>query len=715
MVSNSKTLLGLVLVSSMSLTGCPKGEGDDAASSASQGGGATPGPGLPETPFTPQGDAALFYDDGLATGVMERGGALSDLAQTTTKHSGERAIALEPDRYQALHFHLGSAFDGTAFNTLQFFIHGGEQGGQRLRVSAFADGQIGEGVEIDAPAQQWTQIQIPFADMGVTSKNITDIWIQDATGGDQTKVFLDDLSAIPTSAASPQDIAQSAPPTPAANQVIVEPDADRRPINPHVFGANFATPTQLEKQRYPVHRWGGNHASRYAWDVDTANRAMDWYFMNVPEENLAPELLPHESSSDKFIDSTTAAGGEALVTLPMLGWVPKERADAASYSVKKYGAQDGAMGDAGNGHKGGKAIANDKSDAARPVGAEYVTQWMEHIASRTGTAKEGGVRFFALDNEMTLWPETHRDIHPEPVTYDEIWNKTVEYGKAAKAQDPDVKLFGPMAWGWCAYFDSSGACGKSPDKQAHNDEPLLPWYLDKVCEYQRETGVRLVDYLTIHYYPQNGLYSQDDSPAMQEKRLQAVKSMYDPNYVDGSWIEQPIMLVPRMKQWIAEHCPGTKLAITEYNFGGEDTAAGALAQAEVQAVFAREGVDFATRWWAPADGVRAEDAVTLYRNYDAAGGTIMGDSVRATTFNVDKVGSYAVRRGKSLYVLLFNKSTQAQALSVDVVGGVQGGVKLYGFDQSTRLGARGNAKAQGDGFSATLPARSATLAVVTLP
>ncbi len=58
-----------------------------------------------------------------------------------------------------------------------------------------------------------------------------------------------------------------------------------------------------------------------------------------------------------------------------------------------------------------------------------------------------------------------------------------------------------------------------------------------------------------------------------------------------------------MKAWIAAHYPGTKLSISEYNWGSDDGISGALAQAEALAIFGREGVDLATRWVAPADGL----------------------------------------------------------------------------------------------------------------
>ena len=84
-----------------------------------------------------------------------------------------------------------------------------------------------------------------------------------------------------------------------------------------------------------------------------------------------------------------------------------------------------------------------------------------------------------------------------------------------------------------------------------------------------------------------------------------------------------------------------KLAITEYNFGGngnQDLISAALAHAEVMAIFGREDVYLGTRWApAPNPGSKLEDAFRLFLNYDSQGSSLHGDSVRATTDSLDDV------------------------------------------------------------------------------
>jgi len=513
--------------------------------------------------------------------------------------------------------------------------------------------------------------------------------------------------------------------------VTVDPGADRHPVSPLIYGVNFGSAAQAARLHWPVRRWGGNATTRYSWQDDISNRASDWFFYNIEEANANPGALPDGSAADVFIDETRTAGGEPLMTVPTIGWTPKDRIRRWGFSVAKYGAQQQTectvtgnaswcQPDAGNGlHTNGAPITgNDPHDTSREIGPSFVTGWQAHIAARTGTAGQGGVKLFALDNEPALWNSTHRDVHPSPLTYDELWQRTMDYAAAMKAQDPAVRILGPADWGWCAYFFSAAdGCSAGPDAAAHGNLALYDWYLKQVKDYQTAHGVRLVDYLDAHYYPQGAdiALSDDESAATAARRLRSLKGLYDPSYVDESWIGQPVFLIPRMKQWIASRLPGVGLAITEYNWGNDDGPSSALAHAEALAIFGREGVDLATRWVAPADNSRVEDAYRLYLDYDGQGGKVSGDSVRAVSANVDAVGAYAVRgAGSRLFVLLFNKDTADHEADVQLPAGMLAGgpATLYRFDPAHRLGPAGTASTAGDALTLILPARSATLAVL---
>ena len=516
--------------------------------------------------------------------------------------------------------------------------------------------------------------------------------------------------------------------------VAVDPGANRHAVSPLIYGVNFGDDAQAAALRWPARRWGGNGTTRYSWQDDIANHASDWFFYNI-ESQPDPGTLPDGSTADLFIDATRADGGQTILTVPLIGWTPKDRVRHWGFSVARYGAQQQtectATGfppwcqpDAGNGdHPDGTPITgNDPHDTSREIGPDFVTGWMQHIAGRVGTAGSGGVRFFALDNEPDLWNSTHRDVHPAPLSYDEIWQRTVDYASAIKAQDPAALVMGPVPWGWCAYFWSAAdGCSDGADFASHGSVHYLEWYLQQAHDYETANGTRLVDYLDIHYYPQASGVALTDDESAADLRLRSLKSLYDPGYVDESWIGSCcggiVQLIPRMKEWIAARYPGTKLAITEYNWGGDTGLSSALAQAEALAIFGREGVDLATRWVAPDPGSRVEEAFRLYLDYDASGSTVAGDSVAAASGNVDDLGAYAVAgSGTRLFLLLFNKATAARdaAVSLPPATPLNWRARLWRFDGASTLGSAGTALPSAGGLTLALPSRSATLAATLL-
>ena len=507
-----------------------------------------------------------------------------------------------------------------------------------------------------------------------------------------------------------------------AISVAVDPALDRRAVSPFIYGVNFGTSAEFAALPYPLRRWGGNATTRYSWTQDARNSGADWYFISTASSHPNPALLPNGSEADLFVAETRAAGAEAIVTLPLIGWSPKDRSKTWGFSVGKYGAQDanectGSGGawwcaaDAGNGvHAGVNLSGNDPHDTSVEIGPSYVGDWIDHLKGQFGA---GGVRFYAMDNEPALWNSTHRDVHPQPLSYDELWTRTLDYASVAKARDPQALVLGPESWGWCEYFWSAvDGCSNGSDRAAHGGLGLLEWYLAQVRANELASGVRKVDVLDVHYYPQAGTALNDDE-GQAALRLRTVKSLYDPAYVDESWIGQPVRLIPRLREMIAARCPGLGIGISEYNFGGDNGISSALAQAEALAVFGREGVTLATRWVAPANGTRVQDAFRMYLDYDGAGGQVLGTSVRATSSKVDSVGAYAIDGPDGrLFVLLFNKHTAGETAQLALAGGGDRAGLLYRMTNASAWGAAGAANLTGGALALALPARSATLLVL---
>ena len=534
--------------------------------------------------------------------------------------------------------------------------------------------------------------------------------------------------------------------------VQVDLQADRRPISPLIFGVSGSP--DLSRLAYPLVRWGGNATTRYNWQADVHNTASDWFFMNIPDGNGTATA----SSVEALVASTLAAGSQPLLTLSTIGWMPKPvQQKRWSFSVAKYGPQlvtecsyfgssppAWCAADAGNGecnpaqnqtgycNAAGHIVGNDPFDASDVSTAQTQAGWMAHLQQRFGTAANGGVRYYALDNEPMLWNSTHRDVHPNPLTYDEIWQRTVTYASAIKAQDPSSRIIGPVTWGYCDLFGSAADnCIDGSDRAAHGGVPFVQWYLQQVCSYESVHGVRLVDYLDLHYYPQGaGIVDFSDPPNGSEtvevsaRRLRSLKELHDPDWDSESWLSdlgnsapwhysRP-NLIPRVRAWIDASCPGTGLSISEYNWGADNGASSALAQAEALAIFAREGVDMAARWVSPAGSSLVERAFRLYLDFDGQGDRVQGESVRATSANADALGAFAVRQsGTRNMILLFNKAASSTTAAIDIGTQLSGPWKLYQFTAGSDLALVASGTISGSALSLNnLPARSASLLVL---
>jgi hypothetical protein len=296
--------------------------------------------------------------------------------------------------WAGLYAHNNSPVSASDFVELRFWTHGGAAGGQEIQVSAVdAAFTWSPAIAITPPlAGAWTEVTLPITSFGLAT--IGGLVWQDASGGPQPTYYLDDIALI-----------AGEPPDPGTGPALaVDVALDRHPISPFIYGMNFADPAFAAEIALPVNRFGGNATTRFNWQNDTSNRASDWFFENIPNDNPNPGTLPHGSSSDQIVDANLVTGTDSLLTLPLIGWTPKSRQYACGYSVAEYGAQeqvDPWRPDCGNGilTNGTPITWNDPADTSLAISPAFVQGWVNHLIGRYGRADEGGVRFYCLDNE----------------------------------------------------------------------------------------------------------------------------------------------------------------------------------------------------------------------------------------------------------------------------------------------------------------------------
>lgn len=663
-----------------------------------------------------------IYDDALAPGWQNWSwGTAVDFASTANVHAGAAAAAVtHTEPWAGFYLHAPTTINAAELGSVRFWIHGGAGAGRPLVLWAYDQNlQAAGSVAVPSPAT-WTLVEVPLSSFSATL--ISGFAWQENSGSARPTYAVDDIALV--GGGGPSE----------APELFVDAASDRKPISEFIYGMNFAPEALAAELRLPVNRWGGNATTRYSYIHDTSNRASDWFFENIPNDNPAPQNLPHGSASDDFVDANERTGTESIITVPLIGWTPKSRAMSWGFSVTKYGAQqqtDPWQPDAGNGVRtsGTLITGNDPLDTSAPIGPGFVQGWIAHLAARYGDAGAGGVRFYNLDNEPMLWNHTHRDVHPGGVGYDELRDRTVQYGAAIKAADPAALTLGPVLWGWDAYFYSALDVelggpqwwNTRPDRMAHGDTPLTPWYLQQMRAHEQSTGTRILDYLDLHYYPQGPgvALGPAGSAATQALRLRSTRSLWDPSYIDESWIAQPVRLIPRMREWVDATYPGTRLAITEYNWGGHEHINGALAQADVLGIFGREGLDLACLWTAPAPQEPAAHAFRIYRNFDGAGGAFGSTGVHAASTDEARVSVYAAeRQDGTLTIVAINKADEPLACPLTLAGFEPGGPAAayrYSGANTDAIVRLADLPLDPNGTTLALPASSITLLAVPGP
>jgi len=489
----------------------------------------------------------------------------------------------------------------------------------------------------------------------------------------------------------------------------IDPQQDNHPISKFVYGVNQSLDGNYANATFT--RLGGNRWTAWNWENNASNAGSDWYFQNDGYlgggETPGGAVIP-------ILQNAASRNAGALLTIPINGYVAADkngggdvRNSGSNYLQTRFRQEVAAKG-------GPFSLTPDTTDAF--VYQDEFVNWV-NTSFPAGQTDPNRPIFFSLDNEPDLWSSTHAEVHPAATTYAELISKTISFADAIKDVAPNTQIFGPVNYGWNGYVNLQNA----PDAAGRD---FQAYYLQQLAQAEATYGHRLVDVLDMHWYPEATgggirITGSDTSDAVVAARLQAPRSLWDPTYTETSWITQwstlgPIRLLPRMREKISQNYAGTKLAITEYNYGGGSHISGGIAQADVLGVFGREGVFAANSWALASNETFIQGGFRMFRNFDGANGSFGDVSIRATTDDIAGSSVYAsLNSGNAneMIVVAINK-TGAPLASVMNLAGVLPGATVSAFQLT---GASAIPQAVGSttvttpqSFSYTLPAYSVT-------
>jgi len=659
---------------------------------------AAPQSSAPRT-LSPLTVAETVYDSKLGSGWSDWGWGRHDLSQRAPAKivfGGYGGIIFR-------HSALESTFGALSFRYLA------PEGWPEFLSVALKAGTSDRGALPNVPVQPrhvaslpdgWREVLIDFSELNPEHVPFERIVISAQAAVDADWVLLDKVVLVKSSGESeagrrnvPLSIACRAP---------------TRPINPLIYGGANGDWTSGQTS----HRFGGNPTSRYNWDENVWNAGADWFFENGKGLELEQQI------AEGFSHGATTA-----VTVPLIGWVAKD-AGSAGFPRSRFPKQrkfDEHRPEAGDGYKpdGTPLSPGPPTDTSIPAPPELIGRWVRGLREKDQARGKRSVQMYILDNEPSLWNVTHRDVHPAPLGYDELLDRTLRYASEVRKADPDAIIAGPAEWGWMGYFYSGRdrVAGKQarPDRLAHGDVPLIPYYLTKILAHEKSSKQRLLDVLDVHFYPTpDGLYGANarTDPEAAALRLRSTRALWDPTYVDESWINEPIKLIPRLKEWVATYHPGLSISLGEWSFGADKHISGGLATAEALGRFGQQGLDSAYYWGGPALGTATFWAFRAFRNFDGKGGRFQDISL--TTSENGQVSLFASRNAASsqLVAVLLNRDPSAAASARIALDGCARVVSYRVFRfvaGSNGLSLQPSDPVDGKRISATLPPYSMTV------
>jgi len=593
-------------------------------------------------PLTPLTVAETVYDGKLGTGWSDWGWGRHDLtarAPAKIVFGGYGGIIFR-------HAELSANYGALAFrykppqpwpNFLSVALKGGTSDKGSTPNVAVAPGHVAE------LPNGWREVVMDFSELNPEGLPFDRIVISANAPVDSDWVLLDKVVLVKSSAESSSARRNL--------QLTVSCRAPTHPINPLIYGSAGGDWTSGQTSQ----RVGGNPTSRFNWELRAWNAGNDWFFENGQAVDLHAQIaegLTH--------------GARTALTVPMIGWVSKD-VSSVGFPRSLFPKQrkfDEHRTYAGDGYSpdGTLLRPGPATETSVPAPPELIGRWVRELRERDQARGTHSVQMYILDNEPSLWNVTHRDVHPDPLGYDELLDRTLRYASELRKADPDGLIAGPAEWGWMGYLysgkDRVAGQQARPDRRAHGDVPLIPYYLSKIAAREKSSNERLLDILDVHFYPTpDGLYGANarTDPEAAALRIRSTRALWDPTYVDESWIKEPIRLIPRLKEWVATYHPGLAISLGEWSFGADQHISGGLATAEALGRFGEQGLDSAYYWSGPATGTATYWAFRAFRNFDGKGGRFQ--DVSLSTSEASQVSLFASRDEASskLVAVLVNR------------------------------------------------------------
>jgi len=446
----------------------------------------------------------------------------------------------------------------------------------------------------------------------------------------------------------------------------------KKPVSPYIYGKNNVLPStflnsgttaEITKAKEAgmrfVRQGGGNNSTKYNWRLKLSSHP-DWY-NNVYANDW-------DASAKNLIDKMP--GVQGMWSFQLLG--KAAATTGKNFKDWEYNSSQWWAGVAQNLAGGGQPNATGTKAKVEGNPDLYLLNWtadstvgiLDKWFGTNGLGyNKNQFRYWSMDNEPEIWSGTHDDVMKTQCTAEEFIQLYFKVAKAARAKYPDIKLLGPVPANEWQWFNWSGG---SKINGVHY--PWLEFFIKRIAEEEKASGIKLLDVLDIHFYP-------GTSDGTQSLNLHRV--YFDRNYsfpeanglrsINGGWDTSLTKeyILGRCSDWLTKYKGanhGVGLAVTETDIKSTDPKIVSVWYASTMGEFMKNGVEIFTPWgWK----VGMWETLHLFSRYNQE------NYVQASSQNEPLVSAYPTvnETTDSMTVVLVNRSlTATTTVNIDFNG-----------------------------------------------
>ena len=446
--------------------------------------------------------------------------------------------------------------------------------------------------------------------------------------------------------------------------VSIDTSLDRKAISRYIYGINDTA--SLSGIRATALNQTGNDFMTYNWENNFSNAGESYLAAN--RDVIADRYNRHSSDPAVAADGliTTANHNHIdfkIASLPTIGYVA---ADSYGPLLNSEVAPSDRWVKTYTNKSGEYSLVPDKNDDA-----VYIDEYLNYIINYYGKSAFGGISAYSVGGDSFTWSKEF-PLASDNFTVEDYMQRTLDMAEMVKKADSNALVVG----GGFSSIDSCATFAENAgwSKYKNDYSWFVDYYLYEVSKASQQNGKRLIDIIDVKYFPEEkteygiSIISETSDEA-NKMRIQAVRALWDGSYSKEGENKEFFPLLPTFQASINEYYPGTKLALTEYNFGGGNNITGGIAQVDALGCFAEEGVFLACLSPDKDDDTTYQySAINLFTNYDGNGGEFGDVSVRSENDNAELCSSFAAIDNEGvLNVILSNKSdTLTETINIDI-------------------------------------------------